>query len=90
MQTLKKDNKMYAYHVKDELGDYIKDDERYTINTAKEVYAPDSADLSMWMEVDTQEDYVQKYMEGFEFKPLSEDEKKAMIDAKIEAEQKNK
>lgn len=79
MKVLKKENKVFCYHVEDEMGDYIKDNTRYHLNNAREVYAPDSADLSMYVEVDSVEDYVKTYMSDYEYKPLTEEEREEIM-----------
>lgn len=92
MKTLKKENKVFAYHEASKYGEYIKDDERYTVVQAREIYAPDNADLSMWVECDSVQDYVDTYMKGFEHNPLTEDEIKEMEEAerkKLEEENSN-
>lgn len=89
MQILKKENKMFAYHTKDNFGDYVLNDERYTVNTAKEIYAPDNADLSYWIEVDNTDKYVEVYMADYAYDPLTEEQREAIMEAerkKVEEE----
>lgn len=89
MKVLKKENKVYAYHTKDVIGDYVLNDERYTVNTAREIYAPDTADLSMWIEVDSKERYVSEFMADYAYDPLTEEQREAIMEAerkKVEEE----
>lgn len=74
MQVLKKENKIYCYHEKNDYGDYVYNNERYTLNVAREVYAPDNADLSKYIEVDSKESYVESYMYNYHYEPLTEEQ----------------